>query len=418
MAQLSFFHAFGPGVALAVGIGLLAALTFLPAALAVLGRHVFFPSRLRREIPASRVEAQAPARSRSLVLAARRPVVATAGCVILLAVMATGIAQLDMGQTLIRGLPSDAEPRRGYELARSGFAPGVISPTLLLVEGEGIAGRVAELRLLQRRLARVSQVAAVVGPRQQPLSEEFGVVYAPGGDAARMLLIVDSDPLGARAIATIGRALRVAQRHLQAAGVDARVSVAGDTAIAGEIVRGTSGDLGRIAPVAALLILLIMAVFLRAIAAPLYMLAASALGLAAALGLTVYVFQGLLGYAELTYYVPFVASVLLLSLGSDYTIFLAGRIWEEARRRPLRDAVVIGGSRAAPAITVAGLVLAFSFALLALVPLRPFAELAFVMTAGLLLDVFLVRTLLVPALIVLFGARDDRHAPSVVSPAT
>jgi RND superfamily putative drug exporter len=158
----------------------------------------------------------------------------------------------------------------------------------------------------------------------------------------------------------------------------------------------------------------------RSAVALLYLLAASGLGLGAALGLTVYVFQGLLGHGELTYYVPFVASVLLLSLGSDYNIFLAGRVWDEARRRPIREAVVVGGSRAASAITVAGIVLALSFALLALVPLRPFRELAFAMTAGLLLDAFVVRTLLVPALMALAGpwsAWPRRFPPALTRPA-
>lgn len=122
-------------------------------------------------------------------------------------------------------------------------------------------------------------------------------------------------------------------------------------------------------------------------------------------GLAAYVFQGGLGHAGITYYVVFASSVLLLALGSDYNVFLVGRIWREARRRPLAEAVRVAGARAATSITVAGLVLALSFALMALVPIRPFRELAFTMAAGLLIDAFLVRTLLVPALIVLIGER-------------
>jgi RND superfamily putative drug exporter len=101
--------------------------------------------------------------------------------------------------------------------------------------------------------------------------------------------------------------------------------------------------------------------------------------------------------------VPFVASVLLVALGSDYNVFLTGRIWQEARSRPLREAVAVGGARAASAITVAGIVLALSFAVLGLVPVRPFRELAFLMSVGLVIDAFLVRTLLVPSLIALVG---------------
>jgi RND superfamily putative drug exporter len=125
----------------------------------------------------------------------------------------------------------------------------------------------------------------------------------------------------------------------------------------------------------------------------------------AALGTTAFVFGELLGYGDLTYYVPFAAAVLLLSLGSDYNLFVVGRIWQEARRRPLDEAIVVAAPRASGAITIAGIALAGSFALLALVPLRAFREFAFAMSVGVLIDTFLVRTLLVPTLIRLVGER-------------
>ncbi len=148
-----------------------------------------------------------------------------------------------------------------------------------------------------------------------------------------------------------------------------------------------------------------LAGFLRALVAPLYLVAGSVLALAAALGLTAVVADSVLGWAELTFFVPFAAAVLLVSLGSDYNVFLAGRVWQEARGRPLREAVSEAGARAAAAIGVAGIVLALSFAVLALVPVRAFRELALAMALGLLIDAFLVRTLLLPALIVLVGPR-------------
>jgi RND superfamily putative drug exporter len=102
---------------------------------------------------------------------------------------------------------------------------------------------------------------------------------------------------------------------------------------------------------------------------------------------------------------PIVAVVLLVSLGSDYNIFLVGRIWDEARHMPLPDAIVRGATGAAHAISAAGIVLAASFAALALVPIRSFQQLAFILAAGLLIDAFLVRTVLAPAVIALVGER-------------
>ena len=90
-------------------------------------------------------------------------------------------------------------------------------------------------------------------------------------------------------------------------------------------------DLKRVAVVAIVVNVLLLALFMRALVAPLYLVAASVLGLLASLGLTTFVFQEVLGNDDLTYYVPFAAAVLLVALGSDYNVFVAGRIWEEAR---------------------------------------------------------------------------------------
>jgi RND superfamily putative drug exporter len=103
------------------------------------------------------------------------------------------------------------------------------------------------------------------------------------------------------------------------------------------------------------------------------------------------------------YFVPFAAGVLLVSLGSDYNVFVVGRIWEQARRRPVPDAVAIATPQASRAITTAGVALAASFAMLAVIPLEQFREIALAMALGVIIDAIAVRSLLVPALVALFG---------------
>ena len=105
----------------------------------------------------------------------------------------------------------------------------------------------------------------------------------------------------------------------------------------------------------------------------------------------------------LTFYVPFAAAVLLVSLGSDYNIFGVGRVWDEARHLPLREAVLKAVPESSRAITAAGVTLAVSFGMLAIIPLTPFRELGFAMAVGILIDAFVVRSLLVPAMLVLVG---------------
>jgi RND superfamily putative drug exporter len=181
-------------------------------------------------------------------------------------------------------------------------------------------------------------------------------------------------------------------------------------------VSSTMHDLVRIAIAVLVIDLVLLMLFLRALIAPLYLLAASVLALGASVGVIAYVFIVLLHAEDLTYYVPFAAAVLLVSLGSDYNVFLVGRIWEEARIRPLRRAIESAVPRARRAISVAALALALGFALLALIDLSSFRELAFLLAFGVLVDSFFVRSLLVPALVALFGRTTAWPEPA--SPAS
>jgi RND superfamily putative drug exporter len=258
-------------------------------------------------------------------------------------------------------------------------------------------------------------VATVLGPREEELAQSLigpalegnsnvGLSLAKSGNAARYLLILDEDPLGGRTVDDL-RALRDRMGSLvqQAGLTGVTVSLSGDSALATDTVDATLRDLKRIAVVALAVQLLLLIVFLRSLIAPLYLLATSVLALLASLGLATLAFQRLFHFGYVTYYVPFATAVLLVSLGSDYNIFIVGRMWEEARGRPLREAITVGARRATRPITIAGLTMAATFALLALVPIRPFREFAFTMTVGVLLDSFVVRSFLVPALVSLFG---------------
>ena len=409
-ARLDFLRAFGPGLAVAVVIAMLVAVTLIPALLAIGGSRVFWPSRPRRQAaragdPGSAGGPRTP-RVRSVRFAVRHPVVAViASCAVVLGA-ASGLLRMALGNELVLGLPGGSGVHRAYDQAKDGFAPGALAPAVVVLTGPGVTGHRAALGHLQDLLARHDDVTQVLGPRQQPLARRFGVTLSRDGSAARFALFLSSDPLGARAISAVRDLNGQLPSLLRQVGLGrSRALIAGDTALSADTVDDTVQDLGRVAPVALVAIFVVIALFLRALVAPAYLVLTSALAALASLGLTVYVIQLLLGSGQLTYYVVFTVAVLLVSLGSDYNVFLVGRIWQEGRRRALRDAVEVAGSRAARPITVAGLVLALSFALLAIVPVRSFREIAFAMGVGLVIDAFVVRTLLVPALLTLVGPR-------------
>jgi RND superfamily putative drug exporter len=402
VGKLEFFRAFGPGAALTVLVALLVSLTLIPAALGVFGRWIFWPSLAR---PTG--EDVEPARRSRVVHALTRraaaiPIALVASAV--LVALTLPLAGTRLGYTLLTGLPKGSDTERALFEASKGFAPGIVAPTEVLVEGEGVGSDRARLVRLQRALEDERGVAGVVGVRRLPprVAEEVFVRQ----DAARFGVIWASDPLGGAAVDHVERLRERLPALLEDAGLGgATAGVAGDTALAAETIDLMVSDIVRIAIAALLVNFVFLALFLRSLLAPLLLLLASALALGAALGVTSLVFDELLGYGDLTYYVPFAAAVLLLSLGSDYTLFMVGRIWQESRERPLREGMAIAVPRASRAITVAGIALAGSFALLALVPLRPFREFAVAMSAGILIDTFVVRPLLVPALLGAVGER-------------
>jgi RND superfamily putative drug exporter len=401
IGDLGFFRAFGPGMAVTVLVALAVTVTLVPALIGIFGRALFWPG-LRERPPRE----PSPLRRALGTFVTARPiaallVVATAAVLVTAALETRSTA---LGMTLLRGLPASAEVRSAAAAAGQGFASGIVAPTEILLRGPGLDARRDRLEALQTSLEREPGVAGVVGIRDQPKQVDRSLFVNNGGDAARFAVIFEDDPLSTHAIHALRRIQDDLPSLLRSAGLSGvQASLAGDTALAKESVDTIHRDIARVALALLLANLVLLALFLRALLAPLYLLAASVLALTAALGLTTWVFQGIFGHQDLTYYVPFAAAVLLLSLGSDYNIFVAGRIWQEAERRPLREAIRYATPRASGTITIAGLTLAGSFALLALIPIAPMRELAFVMSAGILIDSFLVRSLLVPSMMAAFG---------------
>jgi RND superfamily putative drug exporter len=420
-ADSAFFRGFGPAMALAVLVGLAVSVTLVPALLAILGRLAFWPRRLAgpTAFPVSApsfVDAVARRWRRLRVIEhlTRRAVAAwvLVACVALLVLASLPLLSMRLEVGFTTSLPRDNPVSRATSAASAGFAPGINSPTTLLLEGHGVTARLDELAAFQARIASQPGVAGVLGPAQNIAQRELDIVLASSGGAARMLVVFDQDPLGASSIGDLSKLRTRLPELAERSGLgDVRVSIAGDTALAEGLVRSTRHDLGRIAVAAVAVNLLLLVVFLRALVAPLYLLASSILTLAASLGITVWLFQGVLGEEGLTFYVPFAAAVLLVALGSDYNIFAVGHIWEEAGEQPLISAVRKAAPASARAIFAAGVTLALSFGMLAVMPLRPFRELAFAMCLGILVDVLLVRSVMVPCLLTVVGEASGWPGP-------
>ena len=430
VARTTLLQAFGPGLALTVLTAMVVSMTLGPALMAVFGGMIFSPVLTRRRRRPRAVErgniAATPAR-----LAATKPValLIVAACTAGLLGAAWGARDLRLGSPLIRELPASATAVRASTAASDGFAPGILSPTEILVIGPGVARQTAALARLQHELAGQPGVAEVAGPASLPSPASvpgsvaaLNPMLASSGNAARFVVVEKTDPLDATAISRV----RALQDRLPALGRSAgltgengltgangpaglsgppgvRFEVAGQTALTGDSINSIFADLGRVVLAIMLVTLILLALFLRSLLAPVYLLAASILAVFATLGLSLLICQHFLGTGSMVYFVPFAAGVLLISLGSDYNVFVVGRIWEEARRRPVPDAVAVAAPQASRAITTAGVALAASFAMLAVIPLEQFRQLAITMAVGVIIDAIAVRSLLVPALVALFG---------------
>ena len=404
-ANFPIFRAFGPAMAVTVIVGLAVSVTLVPALMAILGRWLFLPWDPARW--AAKLNRRTTRRAGLLV----RIVVNRAGAAVaallavgVLVVAAAPIVNMRLDASVTGPVPRDDPVREGADLLATSGVGGITAPTEILVEGPNITSQRAALDAMQVAIADQPGVARVLGPAQNPLPEEFGVVLSRDGTAARYIVVFAGDPLGGETIEDLESLSAKLPELADAAGLrDATISVAGQTAIAAELSAITRQNLLVTLLAAFGIELLILILYLRAFLAPVLLLACSALGVAAALGLTVLVFQDVGGATGLTFYVVFATSVLLLALGSDYNVFTVGSIWREAGRHPLGRAIARAMPASARAVSAAGLILAATFAMVAIIPLDTFRQLAFTMSVGLLLDTFVVRPVLTPAMLTLLG---------------
>jgi RND superfamily putative drug exporter len=396
-AQLGVYRALGPGLALALCIVFLVTLTLVPALLAVLGPAAFGGRRPVRWQTSSR---------HTLM---RRPALIAGVLGAVLVFAASGSLELKVGFDQLGNLPADAPSVRGYEELTEEFPGGILAPVNVLVQGEDLNRRGEELlRLqgeLQGELLDAGGSAITFGPQYE--GRVSGVDFVtPDGSAARVVLVFYDSPFSPEALNQTRRLQEDLPTLLGRSGLrDATGTVGGQAALAAAARDTSETDLENVAPLVFAVSFVVLAMLLRTPVAPIYLLGSTALSFAATMGICTVLFQNVLGQDGVVYYVPFTLFLLLVALGSDYNIFIMAAIREEAERKPLREAVPAALERTGPTINAAGFALAASFVALALIPLRDFFQIGMAVALGVLLDAFVIRTFLVPALVLLVGPK-------------
>ena len=422
LATLRSYQSLGPVIAIAVGLMMLAALTLVPALLTIAGRCAYWPRQPRLDPEGAAGGGGEQAWKRSIygrigAVVLRRPRVALVATSGVLALLILGLSAFRPTYDQLASLPYNTESVRSFELLRGGFPAGELSPMRIYVSlptGERVLSpeRLEAFDALTLSLAEHPAVADVSGPTRPfgtdgPRDGPPGAAarfVSPDGGAARLDVVLLENPFSDAALDVVPDLRALALKRAIAAGLDpSAVLVGGDTAEAADTRTAGNRDLVVVLPLILLAIGVVLALLLRSAIAPIYLVATIAFTYFATLGLAVIVFILVFGHTGIGPSVPFFLFVFLNALSVDYNIYLMSRIREEARQAPLREAVVRALSRTGPVITSAGLILAGAFSALMTLPLQDLLQLGFAVAAGVLIDTFITRTLIVPTLVALFG---------------
>lgn len=371
----------GPVLALGVAIMVGAGLTLLPAVLACLGRRAFWPS-----VPRVGSDRRQPAGvwRRLGHFVHERPVVVLGATVAVLVLGALGNLKdrgvLDFGE----GFRGEPEAVQGQQVIESRLAAGATAPAHVITTPEA-AERV---RAAAERTEGV-EVAALAGASDD-------------GELVRIDATLSDDPFSDEAAATLPRL----REEVRAAAGDALALVGGTTAENVDTEETLRSDARLIVPLVLGLIFLILCALLRALVAPLYLVATVVLSYGFAIGASTLIFSEVFGQPDSDPSLATFAFIFLVALGVDYNIFLISRIREEAEHQETREAVITGLERTGGVITSAGLILAGTFCALMTLPLEVLFQIGFTIAFGLLVDTFVVRTLLVPSIAFVLGERN------------
>jgi putative drug exporter of the RND superfamily len=472
-ASFGFYQSMGPSLAIGIALMLLAALTLLPAALAIAGRAVYWPTQTK-----TREQHLAGRWSRLTGWLLRKPLVtAVAGIIICIAVASAQLGVPAAGFADTNAGPAGADSTKGTQLLAQHFPSSANVPTsAIFTFGQSVWADPASLITLQNDLSNNAQFVNVVGPvptkpgqklnlspqqdapilaalyeRIGPpqslpivptesslitLQSMFGATLnlrpLPDAAAAATLhSVYDLYHATAAFIAPDGKTVQLyVQTHNDSAEQpdaianvpNVRAAVNSVARQVGAVSNGLYGlqpfaydvsnisqqDLKQILPMVAILIGILLGLVMRSVVAPLFLVPSVLLSYLAALGLTAILFVHIGGQSGLQFILPFLMFVFLMALGSDYNVLVMTRIREEAHKLRLREAVTMAIGATGTTVTSAGVILGGTFAVLALsangtTSANQVQQIGFGIAVGVVLDTFVVRTILVPAICVLVG---------------
>ena len=386
LSSLSVFRSIGPALAIAVAVTLLAALTLVPAVVALLGRRLFWPTKKYLIEPEG---AQFARIGRAL---GKRPGLFAAASGLVLAVLAVFALGFTPSFDFNSSLPAKAESTKALKTLEAHLPAGETSPITVMLESS--TGRPVDPRLLPA-------YATALG-RATGIDQVAPAVVSKDGKVALFSAVLSDSPTSQKAEDNVEGPIRTAAHEAAPAGT--RAYVGGQTSVFVDLGKAMARDYSVVFPVAALIILLILALLLRAIVAPLYLMASVGLGFAGTLGATVVLFQHIKSESGLFFLLPIYIYMFVVALGTDYNILMIARLRDESRLgKPPREAAAEAVKHAGPTIASAGLALTGSFATFMFAGNTLFVSLGFSLAFGIFVAAFVMAMFFTPALTTLIG---------------
>ncbi|AIQ71445.1 MMPL family transporter [Paenibacillus graminis] len=401
LAKYGAYHRFAVPFSVSILIMGIASLTLVPALLAIFGRTSFFPFIPRTpQMEAERAKAKGkpapqpkPVRKKGIGdIVVTRPWAIVGITVVLLGVLASFSSGIKFTYDILSSFPEDMESREGFDLIGTQFSPGELAPAKLMIDTQGkVNGE--DIKVV---LSSISYIDTVSDPQQGAVNNNI-----LGYDVE-----FKSNPYSLEAMNHIPALQASVEQALAESGLDNAkdsVWISGQTATQYDTKELGERDTDLIIPVVIGMITVLLLIYLRSVVATVYLVATVILSFFSALGLGWIIIHYLLGADAIQGAIPLYSFVFLVALGEDYNIFMISNIWKKRKVMPLKQAIAEGVNETGSVITSAGLILAGTFAVLASLPIQVLVQFGIITAIGVLLDTFVVRPFLVPAITVLLG---------------
>ncbi len=410
LADYGPYHSFAPVFTITIAIVLVAGLTLIPALFTIFGRRAFWPF-----IPKVGEETLEKNRFWGKVggFVTRKPVLAGGLVLVFLLLNASQLLNANYSYNIIQSFPEEMKSRIGFEQLEEKFPAGELAPVNVLVEKEsGFTFSSSELdaiEALNESFIGTNGVSSTTLPEKEIVAtggREGSRIVSEDGKTVKFDIILSMNPYEKEAMDLLHKLNESKEEILRDSGLDTEeynIYFAGETATSTDIRSTNDRDTIMIVVAVTIVIFGMLIFHTRSLVAPVYMIATILLSYASALGLSWWIFDTFFGFEGMSYRIPLYAFVFLVALGVDYNIMLISRIKEENRYFSIKEATRRGVALTGGVISSAGVILAATFGVLMTQPILELFMFGFIVCLGILMDAFLIRGMLVPAIVTLLN---------------